>query len=70
MESRTPNPAFETLTDLELMQLQEMFARNFDYTEETFDLLDAFIRMDSELEARGVSANSKKNIREHRRRAA
>ncbi len=70
MESRTPNPAFETLTDLELMQLQEMFARNFDYTEETFDLLDAFIRMDSELEARGVSTHSKKNIREHRRRAA
>ncbi|WP_250657596.1 hypothetical protein [Alkalimarinus coralli] len=63
MAIRTPHTTpsiFDSLTDHELMLLQEMCGRNFDYDDESRELLDAFIRMDEALMARGFKAESLK----------
>lgn len=55
MRTQHSTPLFDALTDYELMLLQEMCGRNFDYTDDSRELLDAFIRMDEALIARGVN---------------
>ncbi|UZE95014.1 hypothetical protein [Alkalimarinus alittae] len=55
MPSQNPAPAFDSLSDHELMLLQEMCGRNFDYSDRSQELLDAFIRMDQALLARGFT---------------
>ena len=70
MTTRNSTPFFDTLTDYELMLLQEMCGRNFDYSDESSELLDAFIRMENELVARGVTPKAKKQKSARSQKAA
>jgi len=70
MTTRNSTPFFDTLTDYELMLLQEMCGRNFDYTDDSRELLDAFMKMDEALIARGLNpkpeADKAKTTRPHK----
>ncbi|MFD2229859.1 hypothetical protein [Alkalimarinus sediminis] len=70
MTTRQASHYFEALTDYELMLLQEMCGRNFDYTDESRELLDAFIKMDEALIARGFNAKPKTTKQDRPRQVA
>lgn len=55
MTTNNSTSSFDTLTDYQLMLLQEMCGRNFDCSDESRELLDAFIRMDKALMERGFN---------------
>lgn len=70
MTLRQSSHYFDTLTDYELMLLQEMCGRNFDHTDESRELLDAFIKMDEALDARGLNPKPEESKPARPRRVA